>query len=110
MFARKFRISKQKEIDNIFKKGKTINNGFFKIVFLNNGLMYNRYTIVINKKVSKSAFFRNSIKRKFRNSFKKYFIEEKRVDIIVIVFPNVKENINLIDNEIQKIYRKFSTS
>ena len=108
MFPYKNRIRKDRDFENIFKNGKTIKSGFFKIVFLKNNLNINRFAVVINKKASKSAFLRNKIKRIIKNELQNVFIKNRSLDMVLIVFPNIKENIGNIKNEINKLPNKIN--
>ncbi len=107
MFARKNRISKQKEFDNIFKNGKTIKSGFFKIIFLENTHKINRFSVVVNKKVSKNAILRNKIKRRIRKDLGEFEFNNKSFDILLIVFPSILDNLENIGDEIKKSLHKI---
>ena len=57
--------------------------------------------------MSKNAVTRNKIKRIFRKDIEKFdFINN--IDLILIVYPNSLENIDLIPNELQKTLRKVN--
>lgn len=108
MFAVSNRLSKQKDFDYIFKNGKTIKGGFFKIFFLKNNLKENRFAIIINKKVSKNAVTRNKIKRLIRKNIEVFIFSEKKIDLIFLIYPNVLDEISGISNEINKALRKVN--
>jgi len=108
MFAQKNRISKQKEFENIFKNGKIIKSGFFKIVYLKNSYNYNRVAIIVSKKVNKSAVIRNKIKRIVRKELNPLLLKEYSIDIIFIVFPNFLDNKNKLTDEIKRLFVKIS--
>ncbi|MDA3839949.1 MAG: ribonuclease P protein component [Patescibacteria group bacterium] len=107
MFASKNRLSKQKDFDNIFKNGKTIKSGFFKIIFFENRFKINRYSIIVNKKVSKNAITRNKIKRIVRKQIKEYTFNNNNKDIVFIVYPNFLEKTKESTNEIKKALSKI---
>ena len=82
------RIAKKKDFDLIFKKGKSIKQGFLLLKFILNHLPYNRFAIVISKKVSKSAVKRNKIRRVLKELIKKQSVDlEKNIDGVLIVLP-----------------------
>ncbi|PLX20432.1 ribonuclease P protein component [Candidatus Parcubacteria bacterium] len=105
MFAQKNRISKQRDFDKIFKKGKTIKNGFFKIFILSNNLKYNRYSIIISKKVSKSAFIRNKIKRTIRKEILNFNLNNHGKDILINTYPTIHTDKDEIKREINNILK-----
>jgi len=86
MFSCKHRIRKQKEIEIVYKTGKSIRLKNYKIYYLDNKFFYNRYSIVVSSKVSKSAVKRNLIKRAIRGFLKNssFF---SGMDVIIVVFP-----------------------
>lgn len=60
---KKFRLSEKSEIDQVFKKGKSINSKLFNIKFLYVGSKLSRFAIVAGLKISRKAVLRNKIKR-----------------------------------------------
>jgi len=90
MLAKKYRISKDKEFQNIYKKGHIIYNPFFNIKFLPNNLRNSRFGIVISTKISKKAVVRNKSRRQIKavicnnlNNIKPGF------DIVVLTKPAI---------------------
>ena len=71
MFSKSQRITKKKDFDLIFKKGKVFYSPFFTIRILKNDLNTQRFTVLVSKKVSKKAVDRNKIKRILREAIKK---------------------------------------
>ena len=108
MFARSNRISKQKDFDYIFKNGKTIKGGFFKIFFIKNNLEKNRFSVIVSKKVSKNAITRNKLKRLIRKELENFSFNEDKIDLIFLIYPNILEKISEISNEINKALRKIN--
>ncbi|MFA5420578.1 MAG: ribonuclease P protein component [Patescibacteria group bacterium] len=66
MFRKKNRLTKTKEIENVFKNGKRSYSNTLGFRFLKNQLEYNRFCVIISAKVSKKAVIRNKIKRQIR--------------------------------------------
>jgi len=107
MFATKNRLSKQKDFEKIFKNGKTINGGFFKIFYIKNSLNNNRFSIIVGKKISKIAVVRNHIKRLIRKEIEKYNFKSNNLDFIFIVFPIYKTKKFDIPNDIKTALAKI---
>lgn len=108
MFARRNRLSKQKDFDYIFKNGKTIKGGFFKIFFLKNSNKENRFSVIVNKKVSKNAITRNKLKRLIRKELETFSFSNNNNDIIFLIYPNILDKIEEIANETNKALRKIN--
>ncbi|MEI8360615.1 MAG: ribonuclease P protein component [bacterium] len=101
MLKKNQRITKKREFDLIFKKGKSAYSPLLGVKSLLNSLTLNRYGLIVSNKVSKRANVRNSIRRKLRTLLFKLdsniFIKN---DIIIIVSPAAK-NITSADMEKQ---------
>lgn len=103
MFDKNHRLTKKKEIEKVFKEGRSTFNKSFGLKVLDNQLRLNRFTVIVSLKVSKSAVERNKIKRRIREILRK---EEKKIksgeDIIVITLPPI---INLKYDEIHHLLK-----
>lgn len=62
------RLTKKKDYDTIFKKGKADGNRLFNIRFIKNTLQKARIGFIVSNKIAKKATERNTIKRRMRNS------------------------------------------
>ena len=92
MFKKQFRLTRDKEFEKVFKKGKTSYNQFLGIKTIANNLDNNRFGIIVSTKVSKKAVERNKIKRRLREILKKY--QENLnfgYDVVLITLPRSKE-------------------
>lgn len=87
------RISRQSEIKTIFATGRHKSTAGAKIVFLENGRTYSRFSTAIVRKFGTSVQ-RNRTKRIFREFYRrnKAFIK-KGFDIIIVVYPGKYTNI-----------------
>lgn len=86
------RLTKQKDFEKIFKKGRSVYDSNLGIKVLKNDLSENRYGIIISAKVSKKAVERNRIKRLIREIIKKENINLKNGnDIVIVTFPGIKD-------------------
>ena len=84
------RLAKTKDIDNVFKKGKSSYGSFLGVKSLDNNLDFNRFTVVVSSKVSKKAVVRNKIKRQVREVIKQELLNFKiGKDVIVLTLPAV---------------------
>ena len=104
MLAKKYRLAKKKDIENTAKKGKKAYSPILGIKFIKNDLSYNRYAIIINKKVSNKATKRNRIKRIISEILR---LNNKKVktsfDFVVSAFPKIiKDDKVLSYQEIEK--------
>lgn len=88
MFKRINRLTKQKDFDNIFKTGVSSFDKIIGVKIAKNNLKYNRFGVIVGKKVSKKAVVRNKVKRRLRESLK---ICNKSIkqgfDIVAIALP-----------------------
>jgi len=111
MLPRYNRLAKKKEIDLVFKKGRSSYNKSLGVkCLINNNLTYNRFAVVVSNKVSKKAVIRNKIKRRIREIIKKELI--KMVvgrDLIIITLPVIAEkNFTEIQQELCGIFARLS--
>lgn len=86
--AKKNRLSK-KDIDRLFKQGKTVRNSFFFIRFLKNNTGYLRTAIIVSAKTTKKATLRNRIKRIFTEAVCSGHFLEKSYDIAIVTTVNI---------------------
>ena len=66
MLPKTNRLTKKKDFENVFKKGKGIKGDFLILRFVGNKTKTCRFGIVVSKKISKKATVRNKIKRRIR--------------------------------------------
>lgn len=66
MLAKQNRLTKKKDFERIYRKGKTIKNDFLVLKTAPNNLGVNRFVFVVSQKISKKAVIRNKIKRRLR--------------------------------------------
>ncbi len=90
MFKKKYRLTKQKDFDKIFKTGYSSFDKIMGVKVIRNGLKYNRFGVIVGKKISNKAVIRNKIKRRIRETLKIYNIQ-KSFDIIIIALPAIKD-------------------
>lgn len=87
---KKSRLSEKSEINQVFKKGKSINSDLFNIKFLYTSSKLSRFSIVVGLKISKKAVLRNSIKRRLSEIIRLNISKFKTgYDIVLIPKPQV---------------------
>lgn len=69
MLKKENRLRKTKEIEGVFKEGKSFYDQIFTLKILKNNLEVNRLCVVISAKVSKKSVDRNKLKRRVRAIF-----------------------------------------
>lgn len=86
------KISKKKDFDNIFKKGKSAKGVFLILRFIKNDLETNRFAFIVSKKVSLKAVIRNKIRRRLSESIKEFKkISGKGIDAVFVALPKIKD-------------------
>ena len=90
MLPEKNRLSKKKDFDKVFKKGKSSFDGLLGVKMLKNEQEFTRFGIIVSSKVSKKAVIRNKIKRRIRNIIAKNYINNADAkDVIIISLPKI---------------------
>jgi len=85
MLPRQHRLTKNKDFEKIWQKGKSFFIQEIGIKFLANNLDYSRFGLVVSNKVIKRAVSRNKLKRRLREIIRKKlpFIK-KGIDCIIL--------------------------
>lgn len=90
MLAKKYRLP----IQSISKKsGRSFRGHYFLFKIFPNNLSFNRFGIIISKKVAKKSTERNKLKRLFFNVLKEYIFSAQKSanDYLIIVSPNISK-------------------
>ena len=107
MLALKNRLAKEKDFQNVFKKGKSFKQDFLVIKTAKSKLKDSRFGFVAGKNFSKKATERNKIKRRLREIIKKRFNQIKTgTDVVLIVMPGAENNFNKIEETLSKLLKK----
>ena len=92
MLSKEHRLSKQKDFDHVFKKGKQSYDSIIGIKLISNKEKNSRFGIVISNKISKKAVVRNKIKRKIRAIIHQELAKLKEdQDCILIASPQIEK-------------------
>ena len=75
MLANINRLRKEREIQKVFKVGKSVRSANFSIRYAPNCLNNNRFAVVVGTKVDKRATRRNAIKRQVREVLRQIWSE-----------------------------------
>lgn len=116
MLSKINRLTKKKDFEQIFKKGKGFKEDFLILKFAPNNLNQNRFGIVISQKISKKATTRNKIKRRIRQLIRAKLPKMKKgrypetclgKDVALIALPGL-ENKDFweIEETINKLFKK----
>lgn len=110
MFKKENRLTKNKEFDNVWKKGKSSFDKILGVKALKNDLKIPRFGILVSIKVSKRAVDRNKIKRRIREIVKKHFKELKSgFDIVIIALPSsLNEDFVSFKKSIENNFKKLN--
>jgi len=107
---RKNRISNKKEIDHIFKNGRTVKGSFLFIRFLNNQKGYSRFAFIAPSKHVPLAVDRSKIKRIFSGEIRKTpLLLKLGYDIIVVIHRKVeRKQFGKLAEELRGVLLKIS--
>ncbi len=99
-FGREHRLAKEKEFQEVFRRGRKLDLGFAAFYILTKKEGLSRFGVVVPKKVDKRATRRNRIKRIYREFFRlNKPLFPKPVDMVVVV----KEDVPQKPDEIKKL-------
>ncbi len=101
MFPQKQKVPREL-IQNIIYKGEKHRTDLFSINKKTNTFQYNRFAVIVPKKVSKSAIERILIKRRVKSALREIFQdqteqnknskeEKNKKDIVIIAFPTINK-------------------
>ena len=108
MLAKKNRVN-TKEIDEIFKEGKSLN---FPILtfryFKNSNNKEAKISFTASKNIAKSAVKRNLLRRRGYTALKKYVQLFPSGIVGIFIFKKYQDNISILENEIKNIFTKIN--
>ena len=85
MFAKPFRLAKNKDVSFAFTRGRTFFSPLLTIKFLSGKSL--RFAVVVSTKVNKRAVVRNRLKRICRELIKKNSLKLSPGDYMIILKP-----------------------
>lgn len=108
MLPKRNRLKKNKDFDDVFKKGRGFKEDFLYLKIKKNNLKSSRFGFMVSKKFSQKATARNKIKRRLRELVKiKLPKIKKGTDGVVVIMPGFKINDFLeLEETINKLFKK----
>ncbi len=108
MLNKKYRLSKNKDFEKVFRQGKFYSDKIVSLKFIPNQLDHNRFGIIVGLKVDRRAVVRNKVKRRLRSVIRSLFpVMKTSFDIILIAKPFiVGEDYQTIKEKIEKLFNK----
>ncbi len=105
MVPKKQRINRE-TFDEIMKKGRIVHSGLFSLRFLKNLEKSTHFSVVVSKKIAKTAVLRNKIRRRIYSILRKTI----KNPYFVILFTKKgveKAKFSEVKTEIEKIAEKL---
>ncbi|MBT6069129.1 ribonuclease P protein component [Candidatus Peregrinibacteria bacterium] len=108
MLKKRFRLTKRDNISNIIKEGKSLSGKFFLCKAVPNELKFNRFSIVVSKKVEKRAVRRNKCRRRIHEALRNHSLklnsDKNHFDVVLLVNRNcIDTPYNEIEAEVKNI-------
>lgn len=98
MLSKKYRFHSRGGVRYVYQKGKTIRTPSLSLVFAPNTRGYQRFAVVVSKKVLKSAVGRNRIRRRVYEAIRHELPEfQQPMDCVFVVFNKSVANMPFLD-------------
>lgn len=108
MLPRQQRLTRIRDFDRVFKKGRMYSTPLLLFRMCENNMPGARVGIIVSNKVSKHAVVRNKIKRRIREIIRKHLVLLNGTDVIIIAKKTiVKVDFLNIQNDIDKCVKVF---
>ncbi len=92
MLTKRYRLRRRRDLERVFKKGKSEKLDCLIFKKINNGLNINRFAFFIGKKVSQKAVLRNKIKRRMSEIVRNFLPHLKSgFDGVFITLPGIEK-------------------
>ncbi|MBI2674359.1 MAG: ribonuclease P protein component [Candidatus Yanofskybacteria bacterium] len=107
---KKNRLTSKKDIDHVFKRGRTVKGSFLFIKRLDNPKGYSRFAFVVSSKYVSLAVDRNRIKRMFSEKVRRTpALLEHGYDMVVVIHKKVeREQFKELGEELREILFKLT--
>lgn len=110
--SKKNRLTAKKDIDRVFKEGRTVRGGFLFLKFLKNKNSFPRFSFIVSSKNVPLAVHRNRIKRLFSAEIinKPSFLG-LNYDVVAVVNKKITKNkIESLINEFSQLLSEINVS
>ena len=105
---KKNRLRTKKEIDRVFKNGRTVRGSFLFIRFLRNQKGSSRFAFIVPTKHIPLAVDRNKIKRMLSEEVMSSFLSRQGYDVIVVITGKVERiQLKRLSTETREILEKL---
>ena len=102
MLSKKYRFHSRGGVRYVYQKGKTIRRPKMSLVFVENTRGFTRLSVVVSKKVEKSAVGRNRIRRRIYEALRLNMEDiPKKTDYIFVVYS--KDLMRMPFSEVEKL-------
>lgn len=108
MLPKLFRLTKEKDFNRVYKKGKFFAQDFLMCKIAENNFDFSRFGIVVGTKISKRANKRNLIRRRLREAIRLKIKDIKKgFDVVMMVRPEIlNKDYREIDKKVTILFRK----
>lgn len=109
MLPKTHRLTKKRDFDAVFKRGKSVKADFLFVRALASVLPQSRFGFVVSNKVSPKATVRNKIKRQLRSACAQVLpLLKKRADYVIVSTPNIAgKNFSQIQQAVGEALKKI---
>lgn len=102
MISKKYRFHSRGGVKYIYKHGKTLRRSYLSLIFMENSRGFTRMSVVVSKKVAKSAVDRNRIRRRIYEILRLNFDKiPKKTDYIFVVYS--KDVLKMPTKELEQL-------
>lgn len=108
MLAKENRLKKKKDVENVWKKGKSFRTGLLSLKTLKNNQTAGRFAFAVGTKVSKKAVVRNKLKRRLREITRRRLSHIKPgIDVMLIALPGLEnKDFQQTEETTNKLFKK----
>ena len=108
MLPKQHRLTKRKDFEKIWKKGKSFFLKELGFKILKNNLDHSKFGFIVSTKIAKKAVIRNKIKRRLREIIHKRLSQIKSsFDCIIVTRPGIEKlNYQEMEEKMEGILRK----
>lgn len=90
MLAKRYRLTKDRDFDRVFKEGEYFTNEFIILKVTKNKLDISRFGFIVNSKISKKSVIRHQIRRRIQEIIRLNLPKTKTgFDVIILVKPEI---------------------